>query len=157
MTKSTGVGRGSRPITQVDGNGRVCTMCLTYKPWEDFYANTKSPNGRTARCRACIDGDQVDRGREYVLTVKRQVMDAYGRVCVCCGEKELAFLTIDHVNGDGAAHRKATGTRGGIHFYKWLIREGYPKGFQVLCANCNLGRHVNGGHCPHQMRGARRR
>ena len=26
--------------------------------------------------------------------------------CACCGEKELSFLTIDHINGKGNIHRK---------------------------------------------------
>jgi len=33
-----------------------------------------------------------------------QVLDHYGRVCVCCGATR--GLTIDHVNGDGKAHRE---------------------------------------------------
>jgi hypothetical protein len=40
---------------------------------------------------------------------------------------------------------------GGGQFYQWLIRNAYPPGFQVLCWNCNAGRHINGGTCPHQV------
>jgi ABC-type uncharacterized transport system substrate-binding protein len=35
-------------------------------------------------------------------------------------------------------------------FYKWLARNGYPSGFQILCMNCNHGKSRNGGVCPHQ-------
>jgi hypothetical protein len=31
-----------------------------------------------------------------------------------------------------------------------LRKNGFPEGFQVLCANCNIGRHINGGICPHE-------
>lgn len=69
-------------------------------------------------------------------------------VCACCGESEIRFLTIDHINGDGAKHRKE---------YKGLIQSvlkkaGYPNGYQVLCYNCNLGRAHNGGVCPHHQK-----
>ncbi len=67
--------------------------------------------------------------------------------CVCCGETILAFLAIDHVNGGGSKHRQETGGGG---FYVWLKRNGYPDGFQVLCHNCNFGRQINGGTCPHR-------
>ena len=33
--------------------------------------------------------------------------------------------------------------------YGWLRRNSYPEGFQVLCHNCNLGKKINGGVCPH--------
>jgi len=75
-------------------------------------------------------------------------MAAYGgSVCACCGETDIRFLTIDHVDGDGAQHRKLIG--GGGNTYKWLRQNGYPSGFQVLCYNCNMGRYRNGGICPH--------
>ena len=76
-------------------------------------------------------------------------MLAYGGYrCACCGTREALFLTIDHIENDGACHRRRVGFSTG--FLKWLKRNGYPKGFQVLCSNCNLGRHRNGGTCPHK-------
>lgn len=59
------------------------------------------------------------------------------------------MLTIDHMNNDGAAHRREIGNR---RIYEWLERNGYPSGFQVLCFNCNMARHLNGGECPHAVR-----
>lgn len=87
----------------------------------------------------------------YNRTLKTAVMEYYGGgVCSCCGEDELAFLSIDHIDGGGNQHRKSLGL-GGAVFYKWLKRNGFPSGFQVLCHNCNHGKHVNGGICPHQQ------
>lgn len=92
--------------------------------------------------------------------LKREAVDAYGGRCGCCGEAELAFLTIDHENDDGAAFRRsrgrnARGTSGnsatGQAMYAWLKREGWPSGHRVACWNCNSGRHVNGGVCPHEV------
>jgi hypothetical protein len=80
--------------------------------------------------------------------IKLWVLTVYGNVeCRCCGEYNPVFLTIDHINGGGTQGRKKHG--GGSHFYKWLIQQGCPPGYQVLCFNCNCGRAVNGGVCPH--------
>ena len=77
-----------------------------------------------------------------------EVLEAYGgAVCSCCGETEPLFLSIDHINEDGAEMRKIHGS--GIDFYRWLKKHDYPGGFQVLCMNCNLGKAINGGQCPH--------
>jgi hypothetical protein len=66
--------------------------------------------------------------------------------CVCCGEKEVRFLTIDHINNDGKNHRKEI--RGQIAV--WLKKNNYPQGFQTLCFNCNCGKSINKGICPHK-------
>lgn len=74
-------------------------------------------------------------------------MDHYGRECVCCGESEVLFLCLDHIENDGAAHRRKHGT--GSKFMEWVVRNNYPPGLQTLCWNCNAGKHLNGGTCPH--------
>jgi len=86
----------------------------------------------------------------HVLKLKEETFNAYGgRICVCCGETEPKFLSIDHINGGGNIHRKSLGNSGGKDFYTWLRKNNYPKGFQVLCFNCNLAKgHY--GICPHQ-------
>ena len=81
-------------------------------------------------------------------TNRLRVLETYGKECACCGESTLRFLTVDHVNGDGAAHRAVHRT--GNSFYCWIIRNGFPADFQVLCFNCNIGRAMNGGICPHK-------
>lgn len=71
--------------------------------------------------------------------------------CNCCGEKEIKFLTIDHLENDGATHRKEIKCHTGAgSFYYWLKRNGYPKGFQTLCMNCNLAKSLY-KICPHQQ------
>lgn len=60
--------------------------------------------------------------------------------CKWCGQGDQDTLVIDHIEDDGAEHRRANGGRtfSGDKFYRWIIRNDYPPGFQVLCANCNL-------------------
>lgn len=62
----------------------------------------------------------------------------YGRSCACCGTAEN--LTIDHVFGGGGAHLKALGLTGGDSFYRWLISNDFPAGFQTLCGPCNVSK-----------------
>ncbi len=101
-----------------------------------------------------------EKAKAAALVSHRQLKEAAyaaygGYVCNCCGETDWRFLSLDHVNNDGAAHRKklSRGTRnrgvGGI--YGWLRKAGYPAGIiQVLCMNCNYGKRMNHGVCPHK-------
>lgn len=68
--------------------------------------------------------------------------------CACCGITGLVFLTIDHIKGDGAKHRREETHKGGIMFYIWLRKNKYPEGFQVLCHNCNQAKRQL-PRCPH--------
>ena len=79
---------------------------------------------------------------------KELLLEAYGGHCSCCGESNPLFLTADHVNNDGAIERKTFVGRG-TPFYIKARREGYPSKYQLLCFNCNLGKSVNKGICPH--------
>jgi hypothetical protein len=96
-----------------------------------------------------------ENGRRNDQRLKDECYNAYGGyVCACCGETEPAFLTIDHINNDGAAHRRDVnnGIRrgGGKKIYSWLIANNFPSGFQILCMNCNWGKARNNGVCPHK-------
>ena len=85
--------------------------------------------------------------RLYNQTLRAEMLMAYGGHCACCGESEPAFLTLEHLNGDGAAHRKATGGPAGA----WvdLRKRGWPKdGYTLLCWNCNCATRY-GTPCPH--------
>jgi len=88
------------------------------------------------------------RGKRRRTELKLAVIKGYGGACTCCGETNPIFLTIDHVNGDGAQDRRK-GLKAGKLAVK-LIQQGFPSGYQILCWNCNLGRQLNGGVCPHQ-------
>ena len=79
------------------------------------------------------------------------VLEHYGKTCSCCGETCIPFLSLDHINGDGRQHRQQLpGCGTGPKLYRWLIKNGFPPGFRVLCINCNWGAKWNNGLCPHQ-------
>jgi hypothetical protein len=106
---------------------------------------------RTAAWRAANRERALQAQRDCDRKLKEEVYKAYGGFrCACCGETEPLFLSLDHVNNDGAAHRKVIDRR---KLYKWLARNRYPSGFQVLCMNCNHGKSRNRGVCPHQSMG----
>ena len=69
---------------------------------------------------------------------KKMVMFHYSNgnmCCANCGDDIYEKLTIDHIDGGGIKHRKITGLGSGL--YRWLVKNNYPEGFQVLCIECN--------------------
>ena len=102
----------------------------------------------TERCRM--------QRRESGQRRKLRVLNAYGGpCCTCCGETCLTMLAIDHVNNNGAEHRNeingGLGRNKSVEMYCWLEENNFPEGFQVLCYNCNISKHRNGGKCGHQL------
>ena len=88
--------------------------------------------------------------KAYREQAKLNALIAYGGpICKCCGETTLQFLTLDHVNNDGNKHRRTNGRA--YPSYSNLKTLGFPQDppLQVLCYNCNNGKRVNGGVCPH--------
>ena len=115
------------------------------------HRNRKIANG-TPEEVAALRATESEKTRRSQDRCREQVFEAYGGYkCNCCGETERMFLSIDHVHNDGASQRKA-GLYGGsgTAFYIWLRKNKFPSGYQVLCMNCQIGKHKNGGVCPHQ-------
>lgn len=156
-----------------------CSRCGEVKPLDEFYRYNRSKDKHGTWCKACSNKCRQTR-RENHRNEERQVAhERYLRSgdeirhynnnrhlerkallvahysnntnkCTCCGESEVRFLTIDHINGNGSEHRKSSKCGTGSVFYDWLIKEGMPEGYQVLCYNCNLAR-ARHGICPHQL------
>ena len=63
--------------------------------------------------------------------------------CMCCNENQILFLEIDHMDNNGNKQRN-------IKIEDWIIKNNYPNNFQILCSNCNKGKHLNYGTCPHE-------
>lgn len=154
-----------------------CSKCGEEKPYEEFYkqhAFTASCK-RTAvmsECKVCtrlrtrtrkygekyqqlLEQDRIS-GRARTARAREKAFAAYGGYkCVCCGETEPMFMSLDHIENDGADFRrkiKGKRTTAGYPTYKWLADNGFPKIVQVLCMNCNFGKRMNKGICPHQVR-----
>lgn len=82
------------------------------------------------------------RERKLMQKIKLEVLTHYGGnppKCACCGESHIEFLVLDHIRAEGTKHRRKLGY-GGSNFYRWLIKNNFPDGYQVLCANCNTAK-----------------
>jgi len=136
-----------------------CTKCKINKSFDEFSKKRGYKDGHCTWCKLCCRKYQQNNRerfrqakKKYNRKLKRVVLNYYGNKCICCGEQIIQFLTIDHINGNGCRHRKKLGVSSGSDFYKWLIDNNFPGGFQILCFNCNCGKSVNGGICPHKER-----
>ncbi len=146
-----------------------CSKCKKWKTLLKYQKDNSHKNKIRSRCKKCCGEDQEiyrlnnydrireerkkqpcrspERNKQKRAALKRELVEYYGNgSCACCGEREIMFLTIGHVDGGGCKHLKEIG----YNLYFWLKRNDYPKGFQVLCFNCNRGKHLNNGVCPHQ-------
>lgn len=152
---------------------KKCCICKEEKPQDQFHKRKDSPDGRQylrKRCTAAknkkwerenpdrsyetgtayeaANAERIsERRRNARQADKAAVFAYYGSACNCCGESTPQFLTVDHIDNGGAEHRKEVAA---YRIYWWLVRNGFPGGYQILCWNCNLGKEINGGVCPHQ-------
>lgn len=125
--------------------GRRCRDCEAEVAAARYAANRERYRKVKDATRKA-DSERVrQRRREYYARLRVEVIQAYGGRCTCCGETEIRFLCIDHVNDDGNVHRAELGT---MNIYSWLRHNEWPEGFQVLCANCNMAKKT--GPCPHR-------
>lgn len=98
------------------------------------------------RCVECIRiAARVRQERDRL-----EAIEAYGGACACCGETERYFLAFDHVGGGGYQKRLSGEDHPGKLPRRLKLR-GWPRGYRLLCHNCNWAIHVL-GVCPHQER-----
>lgn len=110
----------------------------TFKAYRKPRPKLGNPRLKTAS-RACGNSE-----------IKACVFQHYGGECVCCHEKNLSFLTIDHIENNGREHGTGKTRYKGMALYRLLKKLNYPQGVRILCFNCNIGRQNNRGICPHK-------
>ena len=123
-------------------NSGLCVKCG--KPNKDI------KHLECSRCRSKYAKLRMATYQRYKNRLKMQVFAAYGGAkCTCpgCNITLGSMLTIDHLHGGGGLHRKKIGGSTD-KLYAWLIKYNFPSGFQVLCWNCNLSKHIR-GKCEH--------
>ena len=138
-----------------DRDGKMCSTCIKLR--NEHQRTERAKRKANGKCLACgrdpIPGKAqcsscAARYASHRQRAKKEAMSMYGTVCQCCGEYRIEFLTIDHIDGNGAEHRREISAQGGQSFYIWLRANKYPAGFQVLCFNCNAAKGYFGA-CPH--------
>ena len=80
--------------------------------------------------------------------------------CNCCGENShVDFLAIDHIAGKNQMNSEPrliklgySSKLKGKSLINWIIENNYPKGFQILCHNCNVAKGLIGNEntCTHE-------
>jgi hypothetical protein len=155
-----------------------CTQCGKRKRVSEFYF-VKARNKERAECKECSSlraanwakdhRDRVNKtarkwrrnnpekvkevSRKNSIKRKQICIIHYGKNggCVCCGETELCFLTIDHIKDNGAKDKKKYGPGERLRYWM-IIKDKFPKGLQTLCFNCQWGKRIHKGFCPHHPR-----
>lgn len=125
---------------------KICSACGEMKPLETgYYRMTHSRDGHQSRCKVCCDAGHAAwvashpekasggwstwaaadpeeaKARRRVnmaalrAQAKEKVFAHYGQWCACC--RSTKRLSIDHIDGDGAEHRKQLGKHGGGDFW----------------------------------------
>ena len=166
--------RGRRKVSDDKGN-LLCTKCVEFKSPAEFYfrksrtkTGQKVPLGPCKTChnahmRECQDPEKQQRAkrewskanphvaRDWYRNIRKETIELLGGECNCCGESEFMFLAIDHIQGGGRKHR--TQKKGGGNYQVDILKriKAGSRDFQLLCHNCNMGKHLNDGVCPHQV------
>ena len=116
-----------------DPLGNICKYCGGF-----FYVQGRKHKERLKILPRCC-------WKCFKIEIRKLVFKKYGNKCNCCGEKEIRFLQLDHIKGGGKQHRNLTDI---YSIYEEALTK--TKKYQVLCGNCNFGRELNGGICPHK-------
>lgn len=96
-----------------------------------------------------------EHARTHNNKLKLEALEHYGGAfCQCCGETQLLMLALDHIESNGADHRRElTGGRSMPgSSYVWAKKNNWPPIFKTMCHSCNFARHwTEGQKCPHQI------
>jgi hypothetical protein len=99
--------------------------------------------------REAHKAEKAEHDKQYRLQLKLEVLKHYGNgkcACVKCGyDKSIAALSIDHINGNGAEHRRGLGIGSSWSFYGWLKKNNFPEGYQTFCMNCQWIKEIEEG------------
>lgn len=119
---------------------KKCKSCGKEKPESEFYPW----KGRklTPWCKPCWKAYNTKRHNVAKIAVFWFYSNGAPH-CACCGEKEMKFLTLDHIHGN--PNKEV----GGKVFCYTLVKRGFPPGYQILCFNCNNAKHIY-KVCPHK-------
>ncbi len=129
-------------LDHIDGNGRKHrASVLKIDSGSAFlkWVLKNKPDNLRLLCYNCnCQHDMLSNNKR--VNLKKDIYDRYGGQCINCGCHDYKFLTIDHIDNNGAKHRKEIGS----DIYNWLKKNNYPKeNFQILCFNCNYLKYFN--------------
>ena len=103
------------------GLKHLCTRCAA-----------RPPKKNSSYCGRCEINSAIS-SKSFRLRERERVISAYGSKCNCCGNPNSRVLELDHINNNGKSHRSKINAP----MFRWVVRHGFPKGLQLLCANCH--------------------
>lgn len=125
------VDRTKRIRHEAKNNG-ICTYC--------YKRHAVSNRSMCGKCNEILKKKHMERYRRYRLMCLTEYSKPKSDVPMCCHEDcsiaNTNMLVIDHKNGYGNDHRAEVANGSTIFF--WLVKNHFPPGFQVLCANHNM-------------------
>ena len=117
--------------TEIIFIAKRCHECGLMFSLDCFYSTSKRYSSFDNYCKGC----RIVYAKESRIRLKLRVFSDLGGECACCGETEVEFLTVHHVEKDGKPHRAKIGDAG---IYLDILRQGCPKDkYEVLCSNCH--------------------
>lgn len=144
---------------------RTCTKCSRILTLDRFYTRKSHGDGMYRHCKDCHRAittawlnKSPQRRRDIAKAWRRKlrarvlikVSGSTLPACACCGETQIEFLTIDHINGGGRRESLSYGSH--VAFLADIVSGKRRKDdLQILCWNCNMAKGGRSGWvCPHK-------
>lgn len=144
-------------MKQIDGL-KLCPRCKLTKPVKEFNKMRSTFDGYKCYCKKCCHAYYLKhqdhyckQNSKYIFNTKIKAFEiiASGKpvVCAmhdrwqCCGNTvDIDFLSLDHIAGDGAEHRRKIGSTASTSLYRWVIKnpKEAKKRLQILCMNAQV-------------------
>jgi len=132
-----------------------------------FKAYRDDPVNKAKKHAKNISPEQKLKDKKLRDEYRQKVLSYYSKrlsksnipCCNCCGENfHPYFLALDHIAGKKQMDSEPELVKIGYsskmkvnQLQKWIVDNNYPKGFQILCHNCNQAKGFY-GKCPHEMK-----
>lgn len=130
---------------------KICSRCKIEQSISNYTIrkDTRKPYIRGV-CKNCYN----ERTRYNWRKLRTEIFNFYGWECKCCKETIKEFLSLDHINNDGYLDKNPNGDKkSGKELYLLAKKQGFPNKYQTLCMNCNWGKKLGNGVCPHNFYG----
>jgi hypothetical protein len=118
-----------RPVVP-DIRVRLCLGCDRNKFFHEFVKDRYKKQGIKSECKDCA--------RKRHQFIKELAIRDLGGKCAECGESNMVYLCVDHVNNDGSEKRKS-GEHNSI-YSRINLKLVQLDELQILCWNCNASK-----------------
>lgn len=134
-----------------------CPRCKMTKKVNEFHKMSSTYDGYKVYCKLCASKEYLKNQKhyckqnsQYIYKTKLRafeiVADGNKIACAkhkewgCCDKNDIDFLSLDHIKGDGASHRREIGFTASTSLYRWVIKNPTEakKRLQILCMNAQV-------------------